>query len=182
MTANTTDNARSVRLGAWGGTAALVLLPLFALRAIDRAAWDIADLPFALVMIAAVGIAFEFALRIPVQWAARAGAVAAIGTGLILVWGNLAVGFAGSEDNPINVIFFAVPAVALAGSMLASFRPSGVALALAAAALAQIATGVMALLHGHFTGPLTVSFAGLWLASALLYRRSARQFATAATG
>ena len=171
----TTDEARWIRPLAWGGTAALVLLPLFALRAIDPAAWDIADLPFALIMVAAVGIAFEFALRLPGRWTRRAGTAAALGTAFMLVWGNLAVGFAGSEDNAINAIFFAVPLVALAGSLLAGFRSAGVSVALAAAALAQVAAGIIALFYGHFTGPLTVSFAGLWLASALLFRRAARE-------
>ena len=170
-----TEDARLIRIAAWGGGAALILLPLFLLRAIDPTAWDIADLPFAFIMVASVGIAFEFALRIPVGWARRAGAAAAIGTGFMLVWGNLAVGFAGSQDNAINSIFFAVPLVALAGSAVAGFRSRGVAGALIAAALLQVALGVVALFYGHFTGPLTVSFAGLWLASALLFRRAATQ-------
>ena len=175
MTGTTVDDARWIRPLAWGGTAALVLLPLFAMKAIDPGAWEIADLPFALIMVAAVGIAFEFALRVPVRWARRAGTLAAFGTGFMLVWGNLAVGFAGSEDNRINIIFCALPLVALAGSAIAGFRSSGVSLALAAAGLLQVALGVAALFYGHFTGPLTISFTGLWLASALLFRRAARE-------
>ncbi|HEY8592221.1 MAG TPA: hypothetical protein VIL42_05055 [Sphingomicrobium sp.] len=166
-------NSSRIRAAAWGATAALVLLPLFALRMADPAAWDIADLPFAFVMIAAVGIAFEFALRVPVRWVRTAGTVAALATAFILVWGNLAVGFAGSEDNRVNIIFFAVPVGALVGSLVSRFRPSGVAMALTAAAVAQILCGVVALAEGYFTGPLTISFAGLWLASALLFARSA---------
>lgn len=162
-----------VRPLIWGGAAALVLLPLLAMKAIDPGAWETADLPFALVLVAAVGIAFEFALRIPPRWAGRAGLAAALGTAFMLVWGNLAVGFAGSEDNPINSIFFAVPLVALAGSALAGFRAAGVAAALAASALAQIACGIIALVYGYFTIPLTVAFTGLWLAAALLVHRSA---------
>lgn len=179
MTATTTDHARWIRLAAWGGAAALVLLPLFAFRAADPAAWDIADLPFALIMVAAVGLAFEFALRLPARWAFGAGSAAAFGTAFILVWGNFAVGFAGSEDNAINIIFFAPPLIALAGSLLARFRADGIAVALAAAALAQFAAGAVALAYGYFTGPLTVSFTALWLASALLFRRSASEPAAA---
>jgi hypothetical protein len=165
--------ARRVRWLAWGGTAALVLLPLLAMKALEPNAWALADLPFALVMVAAVGIAFEAALRLPQRWTRRAGAAAAVGTGLLLLWGNLAVGFAGSEDNAANALVVAVPLVALLGSLLARFRDAGVALALAAASLAQVAVGVVLLSQGFFTGPLTVSFAGLWLAAALLFRRAA---------
>ncbi|HVL78150.1 MAG TPA: hypothetical protein VM346_02575 [Sphingomicrobium sp.] len=175
MTGTATNDARSIRPLAWGGTAALVLLPLLAIKAIDPAAWELADLPFALIMIAAVGIAFELAIRLPSRWAWRAGAAGALATAFLLTWGNLAVGFAGSEDNEINIILFAVPLVALAGSALAGFRASGIALALAAAAAAQMVVGLVLLFAGFFTGPLTVAFTGLWLASAWLFRRAARE-------
>lgn len=176
---STIDDPGRIRALAWGGTAALVLLPLLALKAADPAAWLWADLPFAVVMVAAVGVAFEVALRVPARWAYRLGAAGALGTAFMLVWGNLAVGFAGSEDNRINIIFFAVPLVALAGGMLARFRPSGIAAALAATAAAQLVAGLVALAAGHFTGPLTVSFAALWLACALLFRRAAHEAAPA---
>ena len=172
MTGTHLDRNR-LRAFAWGGTAALVLLPLVAMKLAEADAWAIADLPFAFIMIAAVGIAFEFALRVPSRWAYRAGAAAAVGTAFLLIWGNLAVGFAGSEDNHINIIFFAVPAIALVGSLAARFSPRGIATALVAAAAAQLIAGLVAFTEGYFTGPLTVSFTGLWLAAALLFRRSA---------
>jgi hypothetical protein len=175
MTASKTYDARRVRLLAWGGAAALILLPLLALKAVDPTAWQNSDLPFAFIMVAAVGMAFELAVRTPLNWSRRAGACAAVATALMLVWGNLAVGFAGSEDDRINIIFFAIPLVALIGSVIARFRSEGMVLALVGAAATQIAVGIMALFDGHFTMPLSVSFAGFWLASALLFRRSVRQ-------
>lgn len=173
MTEGTNDNARRIRLLAWASATGLILLPLLAVKALDASAWELDDLPFALTMIAAVGITFEMALRIPDGWTGLAGTAAASATAFLLVWGNLAVGFAGSEDNRINLIFFAAPLVALVGSAIARFRAAGVAIALTAAAASQIATGVLALFGGHFTIPLTVSFTGFWLGSALLFRRSA---------
>lgn len=164
-----------VRPAAWVATAALTLLPLLAIKAADPRAWAFEDLPFALVMIAAVGLAFECALRVPARRAWRAGAALALATGVLLAWGNLAVGFAGSEDNEINMIFFAVPAAALAGSLVARFRAAGMATAMAIAAAVQVAAGLIAFFYGEFTGPLTVAFSGLWLASALLFLRSARE-------
>ena len=48
-----------------------------------------------------------------------AGNEAAIGlaAAFLLVWGNAAVGFIGSEDNAINGLFFAIPVVGLVGKV-----------------------------------------------------------------
>lgn len=178
MTA-TTDRLNDLRPYAWGATATLILLPLFVLKLADPNAWAWADLPFAGVMIVAVGIAFEVALRLPLRWTFRAGAALAIATAFLLTWGNLAVGFAGSEDNPVNMIFLAVPGFALAASLAARFRARGLALAMAGAAAAQLAAGLVAHVGGHFTGPLTVAFTGLWLAAALLFLRASQTRVTA---
>jgi hypothetical protein len=174
MTDKYNDGLRWVRPCAWGASAMLILLPLFAMKIADPMAWNLADLPFAFVMIAAVGLAFEFALRVPAIWAYVAGSALAVGAAALLILGNLAVGFAGSEDNAINIIFFVIPALALIGSVVVSFRPYGVSIALACAAAAQITAGLIAYYHGHFTAPLTVTFSALWLASSLLFLRSSR--------
>ncbi len=178
MTA-TIDRLNEWRPYAWGAPAALTLLPLFGLKLADPDAWAWADLPFAFVLIAAAGLAFEAALRVPPRWTYRAGATLAAATAFLLAWGNLAVGFAGSEDNPINLIFFAIPAFALAASLAAHFRANGLALAMAGTAAAQLAAGLAAFAQGHFTGPLTVAFTALWLAAALLFHRASQAPATA---
>ena len=169
-----TDRLRWVRPLAWGASATLILIPLFAIKIADPRAWEFDNLPFALIMLGALGVAFEFALRVPAAWTYRAGAVLAAGAAFLLTWGNLAVGFAGSEDNAINIIFFAVPAVALAGTLAVWFRSAGLASVMASAAAAQFTAGLIALYYGYFTGPLTVTFTGLWLASSLLFLRSSR--------
>jgi hypothetical protein len=156
------------------GAAALVLLPLAALKLADPAAWAFADLPFALVMVAVIGLALECALWIPQAWAFRAGAALALGAAVLLVAGNLAVGFAGPEDNPISAIVYIVPCLALAGALAARFRTRGLALAMVIAAAAQLVIGGVAWANGYFTGPLTAAFIALWLASALAFRRAGR--------
>jgi hypothetical protein len=48
------------------------------------------------------------------------------------------------------------------------------AIALVATAVAQVTVAIVALVAGYgFTGPLTVFFTGLWLASAWLFRKAA---------
>lgn len=174
MTDSNTDRLHWTRPLAWGASSTLILLPLFAMKLADWRAWEFQDLPFAFVMIVAVGLAFEFALRVPADWTYRAGAALAIGAAFLLTWGNLAVGFAGSEENAINMIFFAVPAIVLVGSLAVSFGSAGLATVMAGAAVAQLTAGLIALYYSYFTGPLTVTFTGLWLASSLLFLRSSR--------
>lgn len=165
-------NPDPARPAAWGGAAALILLPLLAMKLARPGSWEVGDLPFAIAFILAVGLAFELAVRTSPGRSCRAGAALALAAGLLTVWGNAAVGFIGSEDAAINGIYVAPPAIALAGSVLAGLRPGGMAAAMVAAAAAQIAAGGIAMSYGHFTGPLTVFFTALWLASAWLFRKA----------
>jgi hypothetical protein len=41
----------------------------------------------------------------------------------ILIWMNLAVGIIGSEDNPANLMYGGVLAVAIVGAFMVRFRP-----------------------------------------------------------
>jgi hypothetical protein len=102
----------------------------------------------------------------------------------ILIWMNLAVGIIGSEDNPANLMYGGVLAVAIVGAGIVRFQPRGMARALAATALAQTSVGVIALVAGlGSTGAnwprvivvLTGFFAALWLVSAWLFAKAARE-------
>jgi hypothetical protein len=97
---------------------------------------------------------------------------------------NFAVGIIGTEDNPANLMFAGVPAVAIVGAAIARFQPLGMACALVATALAQALVAVITLIAGlGSTGPswpgdilfLTRFFAALWVGSALLFRKAARE-------
>lgn len=167
-----TGSARPV---VWGGTGALMLLPVLALRAIDPAPADVGDFMFLGILLLGVGIAYELAARVAQRNAYRAAAVVALLAALLSSWINLAVGIIGSEDNPANWLYAGVIAVAAAGAILARFRPSGMARAMLAAAIAQLLVFFVALAVGlGFTGPITVFFAALWLISAWLFQRAAR--------
>jgi hypothetical protein len=138
------------------------------------------------VMLLAAGAAYELW-----QWLkTRRGAYRlAFGVGfagaLFLGWVNGAVGIIGSEDNPANLMYWAVFAVGLIGSLLSRFKPRGMARVLFAAALVQLAVPVIALMifpeagWGN-AGVITVFvlnsvFAALFAASASLFLRAARE-------
>lgn len=164
------------RVIAWGTAAALILLPLVAMRFTTEVNWDGADFLFAIGMVGGVGLLFELAVRLNPSRGYRGGVAVALAAGFLLTWINAAVGIIGNEENPANLIYFGVIAVAAAGAVLARFRANGMAAAMVATAIAQGAAFLYALVAGFgFTGPITMFFAGLWLASAWLFRKAARQ-------
>ena len=159
----------------WFGAAALMLLPVLPERLAGEVAWDVGDFAFLAILLAGVGAAYELAVRVTDRSAYLAAVAIAIAAALLSAWINLAVGIIGAEDNPANLVYAAVIAIALVGAVLARFRPSGMARAMGAAAAAQVLAFVVALVAGiGFTGPITVFFTGLWLISAWLFRRAAR--------
>jgi hypothetical protein len=153
-----------------------MLLPVLSVRGADPAAWDTpGDVMFLAILWAGVGVAYELAARVTGRRAYAAAAGLAIAAALVLVWINLAVGIVGSEGDPANRIYGGVLAVGLVGALLARFRPSGMARAMAATALAQgSAFAILLATDRAFTGPITVFFAAQWLASAWLFRKAAR--------
>jgi hypothetical protein len=168
----------SWRVALWGGAGALLLLPLAAMRVSDQVDWGAEDFAvFGAMLLGACGC-WELAARRRGSRASRAGAGLAVVTAFVLVWINLAVGVVGPEDDPVNRVFFGVLGVAVIGAGLARARPGGMARALAATAVAQMLAAGIALAAGG--GPagevlaLNGGFAGLWLASAWLFRRAAR--------
>ena len=165
------------RIAGWGLAAALLLTPLVAMQFSEEVRWGPLDFALAALLIGGVGLGLELAVRKTGNSLYRAGAALAVLTAFLLVWLNLAVGFIGDEGNPANLLFVAVLLVALFGAVAARFRPSGMALAMAAAAGAQLLVAVVAFVADLATPPelaLTLAFALPWLASAALFLRAAR--------
>ncbi|UPL49616.1 hypothetical protein [Hymenobacter sublimis] len=104
----------------------------------------------------------------------------AVAASLLLVWGNLAVGFIGSEDNPANLLYAGVLAVGFIGAILAKLQPQGMAKAMFATALAQFAVPFVAMaiwrpelnLGVLWVIVLNTIFAGLWVVAGWLFRRA----------
>ncbi|MBO0357674.1 hypothetical protein J0X19_06930 [Hymenobacter sp. BT186] len=104
----------------------------------------------------------------------------AVAASLLLVWGNLAVGFIGSEDNPANLLYAGVLVVGFLGAILAKLQPLGMAKAMFAAALTQFAVPFIAMsiwrpeltMGVLWVIVLNTIFAGLWVAAGWLFRRA----------
>jgi hypothetical protein len=167
------------RIAAWGLAALLLLLPLVAMQFDTGVNWTLSDFVFAGVLIGGVGLAFELAVRMTRNIAYRGGVGLALAAAFMIVWANGAVGMIGSEDNPFNLLFLAVIAMALIGALAARFRAAGMALAMAAAAIAHGAVAIVGMFSDPRGGILSLAFGGLWLLSAALFRKAARDQASA---
>jgi hypothetical protein len=109
------------------------------------------------------------------NWSGIAGWALALTATILLILVNGAVGMIGSEDNPFNLFFGGVIAVALVGALAARFRPKGMAGAMVAAAIVQVTVAIVGLSSDVRGGILSAMFAGLWLLSAWLFRIAARE-------
>lgn len=165
------------RLVVWGTAALLLLLPLVAMQFTQEVAWTPSDfIVFGVLLLVACGT-YELGAALSRSTAYRAAVGLSVAGGFLLVWVNLAVGIIGTEHDPANLMFGGVLLVGAVGALLARFQPLGMARALGATALAQALVALIALGTGSGleAAALSAFFAALWLASAWLFRRAARE-------
>ena len=169
-----------VRWLVWGGAAALLLLPLVAMQFTAEVNWDGFDFLVMGGMLLTACVLYEVAACLARSNAYMVAAGIAVGGAFLTVWANGAVGIIGNEDNPANLMFFGVIAVAIAGSFMARFKAPGMAVTMAVTALGQFAVPLIAM--AIWSPPLDAdlartllfnsAFAGLWLLSAWLFRQA----------
>ena len=162
------------RATGWTVAGLVLLIPLIAMQIDREVNWTVGDFLFAALMIGLVGIAFELTVRTSPSRSYRGGVAVALAAAFLTIWANGAVGMIGSEENPYNLLFFGVIGFALAGSSFARFRPAGMAVAMLVAAIAQGAVAIGGMPADLRGGVLSTLFAGLWLTSAVLFRRAGR--------
>ena len=158
----------------------ILLVPLVAMQFTTEVNWTLSDFVFAWVIMAGTGLAYRLVTRQAANLAYRFAAGLALAAAFMVVWGNLAVGFIGSEGNPANLMYAGVLAIGLVGAFLARFQPQGMALAMSATALAQFLVPVIALPFWKAEVTLLVFglnaiFVVLFAGSAWLFQRAARQ-------
>ena len=167
------------RVFAWSMAACLWLAPLLAMRFSDEVNWTGLDFAVFGAMLLSAGGLLELAVRVTDDRTYRAAIAIAVVNAFLLLWINGAVGIIGSEDNPANLLFIAVPAVALIGALSSRGLPGGMVMTMIAAAAVQalvpLAAAVVTPDASAFSPSVVVStgfFCGLWLLSAALFRAS----------
>lgn len=161
-------------------TAGLLLIPLIAMQFTAEVDWSPLDFIIMGILLFSSGLLYEFIASRGGTTMYKAGAALAVGTGLLLIWANLAVGIIGDEDNPANLLYLAVLGVALTGAFISRFRPEGMMRALFGAAAAHAVVTVIAmLLSDPASNPTLVNevyanafFVALWSGAAMLFRHA----------
>lgn len=156
-------------------TGFLLLIPL-----LGQWPWTLSDFVIAGTFLLGSGLAYEFIASKGGTTAYRVATFIAVGATLLLTWINLAVGIIGNEENPANLMYFAVIIVGIIGTLVARFKPQGMTRALIATAVAQALVPIIAftLWRPDFTPgvievfALNTIFVVLWLTSAFLFRRA----------
>ncbi len=113
----------------------------------------------------------------------RLGLALAVASMLFLLWGVAAMGIVGAEGDAFDRLYFAVVGIGVGGALLARFRAPGMAVVLAAMALAVATITVLALILGKQQSPVSsvgeilmvnALFVVLFAAAAWLFRVAAR--------
>lgn len=167
--------------------AALLLVPLIAMRYTKEVNWTGSDFVVAYVVLASAGLAFRFLFRRAPDWASRFAALAAVGSTLMMTWVNLAVGLVGRENHGANVLYLGVVAIAVLGAIGSRFQPAGMARTFFTMAGVQLAIPVFTLFVLKVEPVIPVVrvlgangfFAFLFTITALLFRNVAHDRAVA---
>lgn len=180
------------RLIVWAVVIALILLIPLVLTlsgsGVDGEGWHWTLFDFVVMgaLMFGVGLAYELVARTSEKTVYRVAFGVGLAAAFLLGWVNGAVGIIGNEGQPANLLYGAVFAVGFIGSLMARFKPRGMARTLFAAAFAQLLVPVIALIiwqsqiswggagmSGVFA--LNAFFAALFVLSASLFRRAARE-------
>ncbi|MHB9039713.1 MAG: hypothetical protein ACYC4T_03590 [Melioribacteraceae bacterium] len=159
--------------------AVLLLLPLLAMLITKEVDWSLFDFVAAWILLFSAGFTYRMVARKMNNIMYKAAVGVAVGTSLLLIWSNLAVGLIGSEDNPANWMYVGVLAIGFLGAIITRLQPKGMYRVLFSMAFAHALIAVIALIarldmsaESSAIEILGVNgfFVVLWIGSALLFR------------
>ncbi|GAB4360960.1 MAG: hypothetical protein OHK0021_05050 [Bryobacter sp.] len=122
--------------------------------------WPVKAFLLAYVLFFAVGMAYVLIARNGSHWTYKLAVALALAGGFVLIWSSMVR--ASETDNPVNLIYLAVPLVGAAGAAWARLKARGMAWAMYAMAIAMLATLLLKqiVLADTTAGPLRNLFVG----------------------
>ena len=121
-------------------TSLLLLIPLITMQFSDDVLWTFTDFIFAGGLILGTGCSFILFAQKESDLIFRVATGLALFSTLFMIWANLAVGLIGNESDPINLLYFVILAIGIAGTFIAKFKP-----VVMARVLFIMATGIIAI-------------------------------------
>jgi hypothetical protein len=168
-----------LRIAGWSLVAAMLALPAVAMQFTSEVDWTTTDFAVFGAMLLIAGGLIELAARAR-NVAYLFAAALAVGAGFLTVWAALAVGING--EGASDLMYAGVLALPLVGGALMRFRAAGLAMVLSLTALAQAGLTAWAFTAGLIPAAESVPVGGasavlvlLYLASAMLFRRAAKE-------
>lgn len=168
-------------------TGLLLLIPFIAMQFTDEVVWTLSDFIIAGTFLFGTGLAYKLVTRKTGDVVYRVAVGFALFTGLFLLWVNGAVGIIGTENNPVNLLYFGVIAVGIIGATIARFKSQRMVYTMYAMALAQALVAAIALIGGYYESPpssvfqiISVNgfFIMLFIVSGLLFRYTGKEQST----
>lgn len=176
---------KTKRMIMWGIISVLIVAIRWVTLLTDQSQWSEA-LGYSMIL-GIIGITYELWMWLKTQTKIyRLAFLIGLGWMLFLGLANGAVGIIGSENNPANLMYWAVFAVWIIGSLISKFKSRGMRVTLFITAFVQLAVPVFA----FFVWPAQASwgnagvmwvfvinliFALLFVVSALLFGRASNQ-------
>lgn len=159
-------------------TIVLLLIPFVAMRMGNQVDWSWVDFVLMGVLIFGSGLIYELIAKKSSRAIYKSAVAIGLLGGFLLLWVNGAVGIIGSEDNPINMMYFGVLLIGLIGAFWMHFKARGLAYTLLTVAVAQMIVPIIALLVSNLAFDpdvwrvfaINAFFAIIFAFSALLFR------------
>lgn len=128
------------------GVVLILMIPLIAMQISDEVKWGAFDFVVMGALLFGTGLTYELISRKTGNLAYKAAVGIAIFTGFILIWGNLAVGLIGSEDNPVNALYFVLLFIGAISSAIVQLEPKKMSKVMLMMAIGQALIPVIALI------------------------------------
>ncbi|MBV9961088.1 MAG: hypothetical protein JO072_02475 [Parafilimonas sp.] len=160
-------------------TILILLMPFLAMQFTDQVNWGAIDFIIMGMLIFGTGCAYILLTRSLSNILYKAAVALAIGSTLLLIWVNLAVGLIGSGPNTANLMYIAIVVIVIGGTFLSRFTINGMERVMFITALTLVLFAVIQLLAktNEFTGSSVTEviavnsfFAILFAVAGLLFR------------
>lgn len=130
------------------GTTLILSIPLIAIQFTTEVDWSIGDFIVMGALLFGIGASYVVATRYIQNLVNRIAIAVALGSTLLLVWANLAVGLIGGGAHAGNLMYMGVIAVGVLGTIIFRFSTTGMERTMYAMAISLVLVAVIALLTG----------------------------------